>query len=83
MNPHLTDHLAQAHTADLIREAERQRLADARSAGRADRERRFVAFSAAFRVAAPGALLRPAHSRRLLARLANPARLSRVTPMHG
>jgi hypothetical protein len=29
MNPHVTDHLAQAHTADLVREAERQRLADA------------------------------------------------------
>jgi hypothetical protein len=29
MNPHLTYNLAQAHTADLIREAERQRLAHA------------------------------------------------------
>jgi hypothetical protein len=29
MNSHLTYYLAQAHTADLIREAERQRLARA------------------------------------------------------
>ena len=29
MNPHLTYYVAQAHTADLIREAQRQRLAGA------------------------------------------------------
>jgi hypothetical protein len=40
MNPHLTYYRAQAHTADLIREAQHQRLAGAQRRRHQERRRR-------------------------------------------
>ena len=43
MNPHLTHHLAHAHTADLLRNAQANASPVQQTASNADREPRFAA----------------------------------------